>query len=212
MPTQIPAGLAARAFLIAYDVERKRLTGANQAELVRAAALVELSLTGVLTDQNGKARDSGRRTDDAVLNALLERIAESRLRSWKHWVTSDAKSTYRAVRDQLAADRVIAIEEKALFGVIPRKIVTVRDTRIVRELISTARATVLSGAPVGKLDAGEAALVAMTAAVELNTVFTGRERREHKDKIRQLTERAGPAVKALRRAVEDQHAATAAAV
>ncbi len=210
MPTEIPAGLAARAFLIAYDVERAKLTGANQAELVRAAAMVQLSLAGLLIDENGKALVSGRRTNDPVLDAVLDRIADSRLRSWKHWVTTDPKSTYRGVRDRLAADRVIRVEEKTLLGVIPRKIVTVRDTRIVRELISGARATVLGGTPVEQLDAGQAALVALVAAVELNTVFNGRERRQHRDRIRRLTERAGPAVTALRRAVEDQHAATAA--
>jgi hypothetical protein len=40
-------------------------------------------------------------------------------------------------------------------------------------------------------------------------VFSGRERREHRAKIKQLAERTGPAVMALRKAVEDQHAAAA---
>jgi Golgi phosphoprotein 3 (GPP34) len=207
MPTEIPAGLPARAFLIGYDVERKRLTGGSQAELVQGAALIQLSLAGLLADDNGKAKAGGRRTADPMLDALLERITDSRPRPWKHWVTSDAKSTFRAVRDRLAAERVISVEERPVLGLIPRKIVTVRDTRIVRQLITEARSAVLGGTAIDRVDADQAALVAMVAAVELNTVFSGQERRAHRDKFRQLAERAGPVVKALRKAVEEQQAA-----
>jgi len=41
-------------------------------------------------------------------------------------------------------------------------------------------------------------------------VFSGRERREHREQIRELAERAGPASKALRKVVEDQQAAATA--
>jgi hypothetical protein len=41
-------------------------------------------------------------------------------------------------------------------------------------------------------------------------VFSGRERREHREKIRDLAEQAGPAAKALRKVVENQQAAAGA--
>jgi hypothetical protein len=212
MTTQNPMGLAASAFLIAYDVEKKKLTGGStHGILVRAAALVELSLGGQLADQNGKAEPTGRGTEDPELSAVLEQIAASKPRAWKYWVNKDHKLTYRAVRDRLQRERVIRVEEVKLLGLIPKQNVTVPDTRTVRELIASARRAVLGGTVVDRVELREAALVSLVAAVELNTVFSGRERREHRDKIKQLAERTGPAVKALRKAVEDQQAAASAA-
>ena len=207
MPAETSAGLPTRAYLIAYDVERQKLTGNSPNELVQAAALVQLSLAGLLTDENGKAQASGGRTGDPVLDSLLDRISDSRLRSWKHWVTSDPKLTHRAIRDRLAAERLITVEDKPMLGLIPRQLVTVLDTRIVGQLITETRSAVISGTPVDRVGPEPAALAAMVAAVELNTVFSSRERREHRDKIKELAERSGPVVKALRKAVEEQQSA-----
>lgn len=212
MTTQNPTGLAANAFLIAYNVEKKKLAGGStHGILVRAAALAELSLGGQLADQNGKAEPTGRRTEDPLLEVVLDQIAASKPRAWKYWVNKDHKGTYRAVREQLVVERVITVEDVRLFGLVVKKNVTVRDTRVVRELVASARRAVLGSTVVDRLDPRDAALVALVAAVELNTVFSGRERREHRDKIRQLADRTGPAVKALRKAVEDQQAAATAA-
>lgn len=203
--------LPTQAFLIAYDVERQKLAGGTtHGILVRAAALVELSLGGQLEDENGKARPTGRGTSDPELAAVLAQIAESKPRVWKYWVAKDHKATYQAVRGRLVLDRVITVEEVKLLGLIPKQHVTVRDTRDVNQLIAQARQAVLGGAPVERVDPRAAALVSLVAAVELNTVFSGRERREHRERIRELAERAGPASKALRKVVEDQQAAATA--
>jgi hypothetical protein len=203
--------LPAQAFLIAYDVERQKLAGGTtHGILVRAAALVELSLGGQLDDQDGKAHPTGRGTSDPELAAVLAQIAESKPRVWKYWVAKDHKATYQAVRGRLVLDRVISVEEVKLLGLIPKQHVTVRDTRDVNQLIFQARQAVLGGAAVERVAPREAALVSLVAAVELNTVFSGRERREHRAKIKQLAERTGPAVKALRKAVEEQQAVAAA--
>jgi Golgi phosphoprotein 3 (GPP34) len=207
MSAQSPIGLPASAFLIAYDVEKQKLVGrGTHGILVRAAALVELSLGGQLVDHEGKAQPTGRRTDDPVLDAVLGQITASRPRTWKHWVNKGHKDTYQAVRERLAVQRVIRVQEAKLLGLIPKQNVTVADTRLIRELIAGARRAVLGSTAVGQVDLPEAALVSLVAAAELNTVFSGRERREHRVRIKQLAERTGPAVKALRKAVEDQHA------
>jgi hypothetical protein len=211
MTADLPTRLADRAFLIAYDVEKQKLTGGDShGQLIRAAVLVELTLAGYLVDENGKPRGTGGRTSDPILDAVLDQIADSKARSWKHWVEKDAKVTYQAVRERLATNRVIAVTEGTVLGVFPRKVVHVRDTRIVRVLVADLRRVVLSGAPTNQLDPLALALVPLVSAVELNTVFSGRERREHRERIRVLAERAGPAAKALRKVVEGQIAAAGA--
>jgi hypothetical protein len=211
MTTDLPPRLPDRAFLVAYDVEKKKLSGGeSHGQLIRAAALVELTLAGRLVDDNGKPRDTGGRTGDPVLDAVLDQIAQSKPRTWRHWVEKDAKVTYQAVRDRLAANRVIAVTEGAMLGIFPKKVVHVRDTRIVREQVAGLRQVVLGGTPTERLDQRDVALVPLVAAVELNTVFSGRERRDHRDRIRVLAESAGPAAKALRKVVESQQAASGA--
>jgi hypothetical protein len=210
MTPDLPPRLPDRAFLIAYDVQKQKLAGGDShGQLIRAAALVELTLSGRLVDDNGKPRTSGTRTDDPVLDAILDQISRSKARSWKYWVEKDAKVTYQAVRERLATTRVIAVTEGTYLGILPRKVVHVRDTRIVRTLVADLRRVVLDGAPADQ-DPLAAALVPLVSAAELNTVFSGRERRAHREKIRQLAERAGPASKALRKVVESQQASTGA--
>jgi len=211
MTADLPTRLPDRAFLIAYDVQKQKLTGGDHhGQLIRAAALVELTLAGRLVDENGKPRDTGQRTGDPVLDAILDQISQSKARSWKHWVEKDAKITYQAVRERLATTRVISVSEGTVLGIFPKKVVHVRDTRIVRELVADLRRVVLGGTPANQLDPLAVALVPLVSAVELNTVFSGRERREHREQIRELAERAGPASKALRKVVEDQQAAATA--
>jgi hypothetical protein len=200
-----PAGLPAQAFLIAYDVERGKLVGgSSHGIMLRAAALVELTLGGQLTDQDGKAHVTGRGTDDPELGAILARIEASRPRPWVHWVSKDQARDYQAFRRRLADERLITVERARVLGVIPRKKVTVPDTRAVRELIANARRAVLGGTPVDRVDPRTAALVALSAAIELNSVFSGAERREHRAKIKQFAERTGPPAAALRKTIEAQ--------
>ena len=211
MTADVPTRLADRAFLIAYDVQKQKLAGGDShGQLIRAAVLVELTLAGRLVDENGKPRGTGQRTDDPILDAVLDQIANSKPRSWKYWVDKDTKITYRAVRDRLATNRVIRVTQGTVLGIFPKQVVHVRDTRIVRELIADLRRVVLGGAPSKDLDPLALALVPLVSAVELNTVFSGRERREHRERIRGLAERAGPAAKALRKVVESHQAASSA--
>jgi hypothetical protein len=210
MNPEPPDRLTDRAFLVAYDVERHKVTGtSSHGQLVRAAALVELTLAGHLVDEDGKPHGTGGRTGDPVLDTVLDMIAASRPRSWRHWVEKEHKVTYRAVRERLTDAGVIATTHRRILGLFPSTTVTVPDTRTVRRLVADLRRVVLGGTPAEQLDPLDVALVPLVAAVELNTVFSGRERREHRVEIRALAERAGPAAKALRKAVEGSRAAAA---
>src|SRR3954469_2504658 len=153
MTPDLPPRLPDRAFLIAYDVDKQKLTGGDShGQLIRAAALVELTLAGRLVDEKGKPRDTGRRTGDPGLDRILDQIAQSKARSWKYWVEKDAKVTYEAVRERLARNRVIAVNEGTVLRIFPKKIVHVQDARVVRTLVADLRRVVLDGVPPEQLD------------------------------------------------------------
>jgi Golgi phosphoprotein 3 (GPP34) len=212
MSTELPKGLADRAFLVAYDAERKKLAGAGLGLLVRAAALQELLDAGLLVDDGGKARVGRGRTDDPYLDALQQRVAASaKPRSWQHWVAGQEKEAYLSMRDRLADARLVRVERVRKFGLFPCTQVHVRDTRPVRDLRARLRRAVMEGSPLQGLDPRDAALAPLVAAAELDTVFSGRERRTYRDRVKALGERSGPVAKALRKAVVAKQAAAASA-
>lgn len=211
MSADPPTALTDQAYLIAYDVAKGKLSGTNRGQLVQAAALVELTWAGHLADAEGKPRATGTHSGDPVLDAVLDRIAGSKPRPWKHWVEKSHKETYTAVRDRLAQRRVLQVTGRKVLGLFPVTDVVVRDTRTVRELVAGARRAVLAGVPAERVDRRDVALATLSSAVELNTVFSGKERRAQRDRIKDLTGRTGPAATALRKVVKDQQAAASAA-
>jgi hypothetical protein len=209
--TTLPTRLADRAYLVAYDVERKRLRGGNLGKVLNAAVLIELWLAGSITDENKCAaitsaagRPAHRYGD--VEAGVLARLRASKPRRWKHWVRQDARTTERTVRARLAEVHLVTVEERRILGLFDRPRVTVGDTRAIRELVARCRAAALQGRPVAQVEALDAALVAIVAAAEWNTVFSGRERRQHRARIAELATRSGPAAKALRDVVKDDQA------
>ena len=85
---QLPESLPARLFLLALNPTRQRLTAAQHlGYLLRAAALTDLELRGLISDESGKVRVGTQlRAGDPVLDAMLAEIAGDRPRSWRSWV------------------------------------------------------------------------------------------------------------------------------
>lgn len=215
MDTTIPTRLADRAYLAAYHLDKQRLTGDNRAQVLSAAMLIELWLAGALSDESKTAvARASTRTGHPVSGReaeLLSLVRDSgRPRRWKSWVRRDAATTERAVRARLAQQRVIRVEERRLLGLFDRPKVTVRDTRVVRELVARCRRAVLDPTPVQQVDPLDAALVAIVADAEWDTVFSSKERRAHRARIAELRARSGPAAKALRDVIRQDQAAAAA--
>ncbi|OON81813.1 GOLPH3/VPS74 family protein [Streptomyces tsukubensis] len=197
--------LPAKLYLLAWDPARDRVTGASHLHhLVRAGALTELAMSGLLTDDSGIATPtSDRRTGDTALDSLLELIEESRPRSWKKWVTSRAGVTLDAVREGLVAAGLLRTRRKRVFGVFPSTAYVVTDRALVGDLHERARSVLRSTGPVSEVSDEDAALVALATAGELRTVATGREARRHKKRIEELTERVGAAAPALRKVIKE---------
>jgi hypothetical protein len=210
---EAPHSLPARVYLTAYDTQRKKLTRTSRLHhLVRTAALEELTLRGLIADRDGKVVVVARETaGDPVLDHVLAMIRDSaKPKPWKHWVNKQGVKTRNAVRDRLAAERVIRVERKRLLGLIPHEVVTVRDARASKQLQTTAARALTGATPATRLDQRDVALAAMAAIAELDTVCKGSVRRENRERIKELIALSGPAVPALKKVLADESAAAAA--
>lgn len=205
---QLPESLPARLFLLAVNPTRRRLTGQPQlGYLLRAGALTDLQLRGLITDESGRVRVGTQlRVGDPVLDAMLAEIAGDRPRSWRAWVQRRHRAIRGEVREQLEGQRWIVTERRRILGIFPTLDVTVLDQLAVERLRHRLTA-VVEGA--GGVEQRDAALVALAAAGQLRTVFSGRQRRVHRRRIAELTAQAGPVAPVLRKVIQ-QHQAVAA--
>jgi hypothetical protein len=209
----VPRSLPARVYLAAYDAQRHKLTRTSRLNhLVRTAALEQLTISGHLRDEDGKVAAPGHgTTGDPVLDGVLALVrASERRRPWKHWVQKQGRSTRGALRDQLARERVIRVERRRLLGLVPRDVVTVRDTRAVKTLQRTAAQALSGMTPTPQLAPRDVALAAIAALGELDTVCRGSVRRENRHRIKELVALSGPAVPALKKVLADEASTTAA--
>jgi Golgi phosphoprotein 3 GPP34 len=241
-----PTSLAARLFLLSYDVDHDRFVRYTElGTLVRAGALTDLFLTGHLVDDGGRAKvdehrhaqvrgrnsgasvGSGAGTNhggggkgtnagsdpagDPVLAALLDEIAQSRPRKWKHWVGKGGRATKRAVRDQLAVDGWIRVEQRRVLGVVPLDRVVVKEKTAVVRLQREAGRVLRGSVSLSQVEKADAALVALAAKGELRTFAGRRDRRAHRQRIAEAAVATGPIAAALRSVIQDHaHAAGAA--
>jgi hypothetical protein len=206
----LPASLPSRLYLLAYDTDKHRLTGRGQLGVaLRAAALTELLHSGHITEADGKPKVAATRVTDPVLDDVVQEIAQSRPRSWAHWVGRRDRAAFRAVQERLADSGYIRVEPRRILGIFPTSRVTVREPRVVRRLRDTVNRTLTGGVPVARLDRADAALAALAAVGEVRVAVGRRQAHEHKRRLAELTEVAGPAVPALRKVIQWRQAAAA---
>lgn len=221
---QRPESLPARLYLLAYDTRKRRLTSRDRLGFaLRAAALADLLLRGWLRDDSGKAvlasTEVGRSTTngassraaaaklDPFLASLLHEIEGSRPRRWQHWVRKRSNRAAPAVRDQLAAARVIRVERHGILGVIPQDRITVRDTRTLNNISREVVGAACGPRPVVRLDPAAGALAAIAAAAELHTVLSNLQRWRHRRRIAELNQLVTPVPAALRRVIRQRWSA-----
>ncbi|MET9897347.1 GPP34 family phosphoprotein [Streptomyces sp. NPDC006446] len=198
--------LPARLYLLAWDTTKLKITGSTHLHhLVRAGALTELAQRGLLLDDDGIVTpvDPDSRTGDLVLDGLLELVAESRPRKWKPWVTLRARVTLDAVRAQLAAGGYLRAERKRVLGLFPSVEYELDRVPAVEALRAEARQVLEGPLPVAEVSDRDAALVALATAAELRTLASPKERKLHKARIDELTERGGAAAPALKKVIQE---------
>lgn len=200
--------LTAQLYLLAYDTRKQRLQRHIWVvDLLRAAALADLQFCGRLADQAGKVWVSSREpVGEPVLDAMLQRIVESKPRSWQQWVSLGG-GFHRPVQDRLATLQVIKLERRRILRIFPSTRIIVNQPHTITELTARIRGALLDAQPVCHVDPHDAALVALAAAANLTTVLSRQQRRAYKKRIAQLAERTGPVAAALRKAIQASNAA-----
>jgi Golgi phosphoprotein 3 (GPP34) len=206
---ELPQALPGRLYLLAYDRQKGKLRGgAFLAYALRAAALADLNLSGHLVDEGGKVHTAiGPTPKDPFLKAVLDQIGESKPRSWQHWVTKSVGQAPRAVRDQLEHAGWLRIEPRRILGIIPADTIGLRQEHLVARLLTESLNPLRRGQLIARIDRRQAALVALAATAGLPTVLSGAERRQHKQRLLEFADRGGPAITALRKAIESHNAA-----
>ena len=203
---QRPDTLPAQLFLLAVDPARRRLTGRSELGYVlRAAALVDLQLTGHLADDGGRPKAAGNpEPPDPALDPVLRQVTAEPGRRWSYWVRKDARRAISMVRDQLVAGRRIELQPYRILGLVPARRIIVLEPFGRDRIVGAIEAALGDGWPVG---ARTAALVALAATARMRTVLPAGRRRAHRDRIAQLTARTGPVPKVLRKVLRDLRAA-----
>ena len=205
---QRPDILPAQLFLLAVDPARRRLTGRSELGYVlRAAALVDLQLTGHLVDDGGRPKSAENPVPpDPALEPVLRQVTADPRRRWAYWVRKDARRAIGTVRDQLVEGRRIELQPYRILGLVPATRIVVLEPFGRDRIVGAVEAALGDGWPVG---ARTAALVALAAAARMRTVLPAGKRRAHRDRIAQLTARTGPVPTVLRKVLRDLRAAAA---
>jgi hypothetical protein len=210
-----PLSLPARLYLLAWDTARREVADpARLPPLVRAGALAELARRGLLTDDDGIVTplDPDSRTGDAVLDGLLELVAESCPHPWRTWVTLRARHTLDAVREQMVAEGFLRAEKRRFLGVFPSVDHVLAGVARVEALRERARGILDGSGPVEDVSELDAAVVALAASAGLRTLLPGRDRAPYERRIAELTGRGGAATPALRGIVRELSTAVTASV
>jgi hypothetical protein len=208
--TELPESLPERLYLLAYDIERKRLTARGRlGYLMRAAILAELLIQGHVADATGGPVTRTQALADPLFDDVLQQIASSRRRGWQHWVGKRHSQALTQVRDRLEKGRWIRVERLRFLGIFPYARITVRDTRVVRRLTATVATAVHGGTPVSRYDRRDAALVALAAMARVRAGLPRADWRAARTRVDTMGDTIAPIPRALRKAIQAAEAAAA---
>ena len=199
-----PDALAARLFLLACDPQTGKLAARSRlGKILRAAALVDLQLSGNLADDNGRARlTKAADPADPVLAAVLGDIRRVGPRKWRTWVDRHPRAIVRDVRNDLERARLIKVEPYRVLGVFPAHRITLRQPLIRRQLLQRATDTLRPARLVTRVDLRDAAIVVLASTGDVRTVLSKDQGKRHKERLAQLAVRVGPVVPALKKALQ----------
>jgi hypothetical protein len=177
-----------RMYLLAYDLDRRRLFDRTRtAFLTRAAAVTELALRGSLTADSHPAAAAGA-TGDPVLDQVLAEAGE-RDGGWKALLRRNYRPTLDAVERQLEAAGVITVRRRRVLGLLSRRETGLPDPAAVAAAQRHFAQVVQGSEPAVSISDADAALVALAAGGRARTVLSRRDRQGHAARVEELAGR-----------------------
>ncbi|GAA2302205.1 GPP34 family phosphoprotein [Streptomyces kunmingensis] len=204
---RVPHGslsVPARLFLLAYDTGKDRGAGAPDLPLaIRAAVLAELAGRELVHEVDGIVTPVlGARTDDPVLDQLMELIEESRPRKWRGWITHRARSTHALVREGLVEDAYLRPGRRRVLGLFPSTHYALERAGYVEILRAEVLGAATGPTPPAEVPREDATLAVLAASGHFRALLSSRDRRHHKTRLEALAHRAGPHLPPIARALE----------
>ena len=196
--------------LLAYRDDGTPLTdGTHLDNGLGGALLLELALAEKVdvVDKKVVVLDAGPTGDPLVDSALRQVAEDEKGRKPGHWISKFAKGARDRVLDQLVAEGVVRPEKDKVLWVFPRtRYPAAHGVEPVAETEARQRMTgAVSGD--GPVEPRTAALCALVAATDLDKkVFADLDRRQVKDRLKEISEGAWAAA-AVKKSIEEIQAA-----
>ncbi|MFD3525799.1 GPP34 family phosphoprotein [Streptomyces sp. NPDC058653] len=201
--------LPQQLYLLCYTVDKgtfELLNLQGRGQLLRAGALAEMTLDGLLGADGGKVeRLTDTAPDDSFLAEVWQDLPTGKPKNWLQFVHNKAHTADRPVRDQLADTGALDVTRASLLGVLRTDRVTVTEPEQVRGLQERVRAAVLSGTDPSALPVKDVTLAVLAAETEVNTVLTAKEARAHRKRFHELAAHFDTAVPGLRKALRGSY-------
>lgn len=202
--------LPQRLYLLCYTVDDGKFELVNlqgRGQMLRAGALVEMAVAGLIGTEGRKVRRLGDQPPgDPFLAEVWGDLPEKKAKGWLQFIHNKAHTADGPVRAQLAAAGAITVSRKKLLGVtLPADHDTVQDPQQIRALQKRVRDAVLSGADPATLPMDEVTMAVFALEVEVTSVFSRKELRQHSGAFKALAGHFDAVVPGLRRALRDSY-------
>ncbi|WP_217169032.1 GPP34 family phosphoprotein [Streptomyces sp. AC512_CC834] len=199
--------LPQKLYLLCYTVDQEKFKAVDlqgRGQLLRAGALAELAFAGLLGAEGGKVRRrTGEPPADSFAGEVWRDLPAERPKGWLRFLHNKAHTAEGAVRGQLVAAGAITPPEKRSLSPLSSHHVSVADPGQVLELQARARDAVLTGRAPAEIPTEVSTMTVLAVECEVSTVFTGKERRAHKQSLKALAAHFDELVPGLRRALRD---------
>lgn len=202
-------------YLLCYTVDKGKFELTNlqgRGQLLRAGALTELALAGLIGTEGGKVvRRVGKAPGDPFLAEVLHDLPTEKPKGWLSFVHNKAHKAEKPVREQLAASGAVTVHHEKRLGVLSVDRVVVNDPPWVSALQERVRGAVFRGPGPSEVPVDELTMAVFAHEAEVTSVFTGKERREHKQEFKALAAHYDGLVPGLRKALRDSYLSSRAA-
>lgn len=188
--------LACLMYLLAHDEAAEGPYDRSRTEfLVRAAALVDLTLRGRLREEGGAVAVSGAEpVGDPVLDSVLRDAAGH---GWKALVRRHRRRTLTQVENALATAGLLTVR-RPRFG---KRRLTVTDRAVPADLRARVSTALHGDGPVREIPAADAALLALASVGGIRSVVSRQDQKTYRARIDACTGRLGALAPGLEKAV-----------